>query len=88
MKFSNRECVKGDKGELFQVSPSQKDDSKSFVYQQRKEMLPKTKKQKTLVDFSRKKTNWNADPRKPLTIDNWPKLKTKRSKQHFKTEAQ
>lgn len=35
--------------------------------------------------FSRK--NWNANPRKPLTIDNPPKLKTKWCK-HLKTDAQ
>lgn len=34
--------------------------------------------------FSRK--NWNANPRKPLTIDNPPKLKTKWCK-HLKTDA-
>lgn len=34
--------------------------------------------------FGRK--NWNANPRKPLTIDNPPKLKTKWCK-HLKTDA-
>lgn len=60
---------KGDKGEAYaeflQVRRWMKVKA---LFTNREEMLPKKS------HFSRK--NWNANPRKPLITDNWPKLKT------------